>query len=100
MNTLIKLGLVVGLLTLSLNAGDILGAMDEQVESGMGFVYTIMKLFGFAVVIWGITDLISENQQQQDGGGKYIKAIFKIGVGGVLIAGKSLGDAINFTGGA
>ena len=84
------------LISTSLFGGSGLEAtLNSQISSNMSWVFTMMKLFGFAIIIWGVTDLISENQQQQNAGGsKYIKAVMKIMVGGILIAGKTIYDAI------
>jgi hypothetical protein len=89
--TLLILGLMLLPAMLFGADGDLSGAFNTQITNNLTWVWTLSKLFGFAVVIWGITDLITENQQQQgQGGSKYMKALMKIIVGGVLIAADSM----------
>ena len=84
--------ITIGLLLLNTSLFADLGTeLSNQITTNLVWVWTLMKLFGFAIIIWGVTDLISENQQQQNAGGsKYIKAVMKIMVGGILIAGDTI----------
>jgi len=92
MNTFLKLGLVLGLTSLSLYGGSLDGISDE-IETGSGIIFTILKIIGFAFIMWGIGNMVGESQGEEKGS-QAIKAIVKIVVGGIFMAGEKISDVL------
>lgn len=67
--------------------------LQNQAKTSMGTVYLLLKIAGFGIVIWGVADMMQE-EQGQGGGGKYIKAVIKFLVGSVFIAAQTIGDSV------
>lgn len=82
---------IVGMLSLSsvsllaVEETEIGKQLSGQANSAMTTVFLILKIAGFGIAIWGVADLMQE-EQGQGGGGKYMKAVLKLIVGGVFIA--------------
>ena len=94
MKNIFKILLVLGLVNISLFAGVSLEeAMKQETSSYFSFVWWLFKLAGLGVIIWGVADLMAE-EQGQDNGGKYIKAVIKVLVGGVFIGIKSISESL------
>ena len=92
MKRILSILLVLGLTSLSLYAGGLDG-LGTEVEQGKGVIFTLLKVFGFAIILWGVTDIMGETQGQEKGS-QFIKAIIKIVVGGILIGAGKIADVL------
>lgn len=92
-----KILLILGMFLLpSLLLADASGLSSQLEEESKGLMTVIwwgLKLAGFAVLIWGVSDLMAE-EQGAGSGGKYIKAVVKIVVGAVFMGAKNIYDKL------
>jgi len=93
MSNIFKILVVLGLINISLFGGSLEDALIQETSSSFTVIYWLFKFMGLGVIIWGVADFMSEDQGQENGG-KYIKGVVKILVGGVFIGIESLAQAI------
>lgn len=93
MKNIFKILLVLGLINLSLFGGTLEDELIKETSSSFSLLFWFFKLAGLGVIIWGAADLMAE-EQGQDNGGKYIKAIIKVLVGGVFIGIESIAKSL------
>jgi hypothetical protein len=97
LKNIFKILLVLGLINISLFAGVSLDeALKKESEESFDFIWTLLKVGGFGVIIWGVAGLMAEEQGQENGG-KYIKSIVKILVGGVLMGAESISKSLGIS---
>ena len=92
-NKMKKILLILGVFLLPsllfAEASSLSSQLQEESKGLMTVIWWGLKLSGFAVLIWGISDLMAE-EQGQGSGGKYIKAVVKIVVGAIFMGAEKI----------
>lgn len=70
--------------------------LKEESQSLLKVIWWGVKFSGFMVLIWGVGDLLAEEQGHN--GGQYIKAVVKIVVGSTLMGVEKLYTALEKVG--